>query len=388
MMNYLGYNETDLKEKGGYDTAREISNQPRLWMNVYNLILEKINQIDSFLADFLESSGANIIFTGAGSSSFIGEVLEGPFQKKLKIPCRGVATTDLVTHPENYFLSGRSTLLISFARSGNSPESLHAIKLAEKYCSDFYELNITCNAEGELAIRTESANRLLILLPEESNDKALAMTGSFTSMLLSGILLMHIKQLEKYEPVVEELCRMGGQIIEKNPGIIKDICSENISRVVFLGSGPLYGIARECHLKVQELSDGQVICKYDSYLGFRHGPKAVVDENTLIVYLLSNRNYVGLYERDLIKSVKQTKAGEVSLSIGIEEESDKSSLDYSIEIEDSLHMPDEFLSLPYAVIGQILGFYKSMLLGLSPDSPSVNKSITRVVEGVVIYDEN
>ena len=42
-----------------------------------------------------------VILTGAGTSAFIGDVLEGPFQQKTGIRTRAVATTDLVTHAVN-----------------------------------------------------------------------------------------------------------------------------------------------------------------------------------------------------------------------------------------------------------------------------------------------
>ena len=133
-------------------------------------------------------------------------------------------------------------------------------------------------------------------MPEGANDKGLAMTGSFTSMLLAGLLLSDLDDLDKNKGYVEQLAKYGAILLEKYSEKIKEVAALDFNRVVFLGSGSLKGIARESHLKVQELSDGQVVCKYDSFLGVRHGPKAVIKNATIIVYLFSNNNYVNKYE--------------------------------------------------------------------------------------------
>jgi tagatose-6-phosphate ketose/aldose isomerase len=160
----------------------------------------------------------------------------------------------------------------------------------------------------------------------------------------------------------------------------------DFERMVFLGSGPLFGVAHESHLKVQEMSNGKIICKFDSFLGFRHGPKAVVNDATIIVYLFSNQPYPKLYELDLVRSVNETAAGEKSIAIGNGYDGEGFRFDLSIEFPDEINeLPEEFLSLFYVLPAQIIGFFKSLHLGLSPDSPSKNGAISRVVQGVNIY---
>ena len=166
---------------------------------------------------------------------------------------------------------------------------------------------------------------------------------------------------------------------------LKEVANLDFKRAVFLGSGALLGTARESHLKVQELTDGQVICKYDSFLGFRHGPKAVIDSSTLLVYLFSNNDYVHQYESDLVQTIH---AGEKGLyNIGVyETNGEYLGLDMKIELSGgSEKLDEEFLSVCSVLPAQILGFFKSLQLGLTPDSPSITGTITRVVEGVTIY---
>jgi tagatose-6-phosphate ketose/aldose isomerase len=139
-------------------------------------------------------------------------------------------------------------------------------------------------------------------------------------------------------------------------------------------------------LKVQELSDGKVICTYDSFLGFRHGPRAVVDDTTLITYLLSNNAYAQRYEVDLIKSINESPTGAKSVGVGYGFDTHGLKMDFAIEFpECAVDIPEEFYTVLYIVPAQIIGFYKSLDLGLEPDSPSKGGAISRVVQGVKIY---
>lgn len=346
-------------------------------------------KIRSFLNKILGKDCPYIILTGAGTSAFIGEALVGPFQKKWGVYTRAIATTDLITHPENYFIRSRPTLLISFARSGDSPESFATVELANKYCDELYKLNITCNKDGELARRTGTENSYVFFLPAETNDRSLAMTSSFTSMLLAGLLILGIQEIDNMLPIVSKLRDCGNFILKECTDSLRKLAETNFQRMVFLGSGPLIGTAHESHLKVQELSDGNVICAYDSFLGFRHGPRAVANKATVIAYLLSNNCHARKYELDLIRSVNETSKGHKSIAIGNGFDPLELHIDLPIVLPNGISdVPEEFLPVFYVLPAQIIGFFKSMSLGLSPDSPSLSGSITRVVQGVTIYESD
>jgi tagatose-6-phosphate ketose/aldose isomerase len=387
-MKYLNCDTKLLESCGGFNTAKEISSQPDLWMETYYKLLNEKEEIKEFLSKILEKDCSNVILTGAGTSAFIGQALIGPYQKKWGIYTRAIATTDIITHPENYFVRSKPTLLISFARSGDSPESLATVELADKYCDEVYKLNITCNKDGELAKKSGIENSYVFLLPEGTNDKSLAMTSSFTSMLLTGLLILNIQNIEIMLPIVRKLQDCGNFILTTYTENLKKLAYSNFQRMVFLGSGPLFGAAQESHLKVQELSDGNVVCTYDSFLGFRHGPRAVLNDDSIITYLLSNNSHVIKYEHDLIRSVNETSKGHTSIAIGNGLDLHGMNITLSIELsEHTSDIPEEFLSVFYVLPAQIIGFFKSIKLGLSPDSPSNSGSITRVVQGVTIYDD-
>lgn len=385
-MKYLNIDTKDLELKGGYYTAKEISSQPEMWLQTYRRVNEEKKEIQEFLEKIIEKRNPCVILTGAGTSAFIGEVLAGTVQKQLKRSAKSIPTTDIITHPGDYFIRSKPTLLVSFARSGDSPESLATVKLAEDHCDELYQLIITCNKNGELAVKSPSDHTYVFILPEETNDRSLAMTSSFSSMLLAGLLILNIEDIEHMLPAVEKLCHCGHVLLKENLLQLRSMAGLDFQRAVFLGSGPLLGIAHESHLKVQELSDGQVICKYDSFLGFRHGPRAVVDKSTLITYLLSNNPYVRQYELDLIKAIGESPTGAKSIGVGSNLDNQGVDFDFTVKFPECMaDVPEEYYSVIYILPAQIIGFYKSLDLGLEPDSPSKGGSISRVVQGVTIY---
>jgi len=385
-MKYLNIDTKDLESKGGYYTAKEISSQPDMWLETFERVLAEKEQIKEFIGKIVDKKNPCVILTGAGTSAFIGEALAGTVQKRLKVGAKSIPTTDIITHPEDYFIRSKPTLLVSFARSGDSPESLATVKLAEAHCDDLYQLIITCNKNGELAIKSRNDHTYVFILPEETNDRSLAMTSSFSSMLLAGLLILDLDDIENMRPMVERLCECGRFILRENLLKLRSIAAIDFKRAVFLGSGPLFGVAHESHLKVQELSDGKVICKFDSFLGFRHGPRAVVDGSTLITYLMSSNVNARRYELDLIKAIDESPTGAKSIGVGHDLDELGITFDYTIKFPDcAADVPDEYYSIVYILPAQIIGFFKSLNLGLEPDSPSKGGSISRVVQGVTIY---
>lgn len=369
-----------------YYTWTEIFSQPELWKKTYKKFLQESALIKGFLKKVLLKKNLDIVLTGAGTSAFIGDVLEGSFQKELKITTKAIATTDLVTNPELYFNETKPLLLVSFARSGNSPESSKAIELAEILCKEVYHLVVTCNNESGLIDSLKGTNNYLFVLPEEANDKGLAMTASFTSMLLTGFLISKYEKAEELSGEIIRLPEYGNNILNNYSEKLKEVSEMNFERAVFLGSGAIKGIARESHLKLQELTDGKIICKYDSFLGFRHGPKAVVNNKTLLMYLFSNNNYVNKYEYDLVNTIN--KGRKPAYTIGVMENK-TNDLDLSLSIilsDDGKKINEELLPVALILPAQLLGFYKSVSLGFNPDSPSVDGMISRVVEGVKLYE--
>lgn len=373
---------------GESHTAKEIFSQPQLWRETYESVLKQQDEIASFLNGIYKTGNVRILLTGAGSSAFVGEILQYSFRKNTGLMVKAVPTTDLVTHPVDFLQGKEPILLISFARSGDSPESLAAAELAERLNDTVYHLIITCNPQGNLVRKISGFKRSFIfLLPEAANDQALAMTSSFTCMTLAGLLISDINRVEANAASVKKLIELGKIILKQYDMELDAISKSDFKRIVFLGSGPLKGTAKESHLKAIELTDGAVVCQYDSFLGFRHGPKAIIDESTLLVYIFSNDPYVSKYEVDLVRSINRTEHFSCSIGIGQHAEAHKDlALDLSIDLRvDEDGISDDLFAICSVIPAQILGFYKSVCLGLTPDSPSRNGGIHRIVQGVTIY---
>ena len=383
-MQIINLDDDLLVKKGGLLTAAEIAGQPELWKNLAETFFNVSEEIEKFLQDAY-SQIDNIILTGAGTSAFIGLSLQGPLFRNTQILTRAIATTEIVSHPQNFFSERQIPLIISFARSGNSPESLAAIKLADKFSDKCFHLIITCDGAGALARCGSSNPTYIFLLPDEANDKSLAMTGSYSGMLLTGLMIAFIKYPLKIKSQVSLLIKAGKHILAADISLLQKIADMDFTRAFFIGSGGLLGTATEAALKLQELTDGKIVCKTDSYLGLRHGPKAVIDEKTLVVYFLSNNEYVKKYERDLIQAMEHGNHTMFQLAVG-ERFEQLHNFDAQINFGIDNHTIDEdFLPVCAIIPGQLIGFYKSLQLGLKPDTPSVNGSISRVVQGVTIY---
>lgn len=368
-------------------TIKEIEGQPHLWISTINS-LKKNEYIKSFLSPLLEKQQLNIVLTGAGSSAFIGESVQHLFHYKTGINGRAISTTTLVTHFKYFIESEIPLLLISFGRSGNSPESIAAVEIAESLCKEVHHIAITCNKNGKLAKKvTELPNGLVITLPPESEDQGLAMTGSFTSMALTAAYIADLNN-NGHGSILKNIASSAEKVIGSCSSELEKLSWENFDRIVFLGSGPLLAIAKESHLKVQELTDGRVVGKYDSFLGFRHGPKAVVNNDTVLVFLFSTEQDVFRYEKDLAEQIMND--GVAKSCIGVfcnQQQAESLELDQKIVFElDKNSQESEYHLMVYVIPAQILAFYKSLDLGLDPDSPSKNNAISRVVKGVKLYN--
>jgi tagatose-6-phosphate ketose/aldose isomerase len=277
--------------------------------------------------------------------------------------------------------------MISFARSGNSPESTATLNIANSLCPEIYHLVITCNPSGNITRLVRPDKDFLIVLPERSHDEGLAMTGSFTSMTLAAYLISKLEAIGDCKSRVALMADSGNKILHEYRDTLYRISQLNFTRVVFLGSGPMLGSAHESHLKLQELTGGNIICKYDSYLGFRHGPKAVVDKNTVLFFLISNKSYVQQYEFDLIHEIHHGEQGLHRVAIA-EQKPPVQGFDDIMLIGkgDGKKLDETMLAIVNVLPAQIAGFFKSIMLGLKPDSPSESGAISRVVQGVNIYD--
>lgn len=386
----LGVEISKLEDCSGLNTAKEIIQQPDTWReSVKNLIKNKI-EIKSFIDSFLSKKEFRIILTGAGTSAFAGEVCEPYLTSLLNKRVEAIATTDLVASPKSYFIKDIPTLLVSFARSGNSPESVHAVNLASQLVDDLYQIVITCNENGKLAKNTVNDEKsLLLLMPPQTNDLGFAMTSSFTTMVLNAMAVFNINNIENFSSDVDKLSNSVNDFIENNIEKVTSLSNEDFERIVYLGSSTSKGIARESALKVLELTAGKVNASYDTPLGFRHGPKSVVDDETVSVIYISNEEYTRKYDLDLAKEMLAHKKNDKVVIVGDNIEEDiLNKADYVFNVENINYTVENEVLLPLQqiIFGQMLSFLKSVNLGITPDNPCPTGEVNRVVQGVILHE--
>lgn len=379
-MKYLGIDEEVLKNTNSYNTAFEICQQPDLWLKT----VEKYESIKGEIKEFLKkinfSSEFDVLFTGAGTSEYVGNILEPMFNEKSNINFKSVASTDIVNNPEIYLKKNRKTLLISFARSGDSPESVASVELADKLIDNVYHIFITCNKEGHLAkISKVNDNAFLFLMPDGTNDKGFAMTSSFSCMVLAAMLIFD-KVPDPKKTI--ETARMG---LTERLDEVKRLAEIDHKRIVVLGSGVFKGLAHELTLKVMELSAGLVVAKFDTVLGFRHGPKSIVNKDTIVFICNAVNKYARKYDKGLFEEMYEEKIAKNLVSYTLDKDAIKSVSTDCIYPSKVLIEDDATAIFTYLIYGQMYAFFKSQFLGLTTDNPFPSGEVNRVVKKFKIH---
>ncbi len=383
MGNYLAFDINFLRNTGAALTTREIDHQPLIWRQAFARVEQHRDELDNFLKPLLGKQSLRIILTGAGTSAVIGETLAPALSRRTGRVFEAVSTTDIVSAPADYLIRTQPTLLVSFARSGNSPESLAAIDLANQLIDDCHHLIITCNPNGHLARNGRiHHNRLCQLMPEGTNDKGFAMTSSYSTMMLYGLCTFSTSGLTRER--IEQICTATKKMLTQDHEFLESLAARDFNRIVFLGSGCLQGLAKEAALNMLELTVGKVIALHDTPMGFRHGPKSMVDNNTLVILFMSNDLYTRNYDKDLLQELRREKKAGFILAVTSQNSAGvQTGYHYSFDIYKA--QDDIWLAFPFIALAQILACFKSLHLGISPDTPCPTGEINRVVQGVKIY---
>lgn len=380
----LGYTEERLREKSALFTAEEILQQPETWKETIAQMAALEPRLRAFLEPVLEEPDFEVILTGAGTSEYVGNALKPALHLPLRGHVQSFGTTDIVASPRTYLSPSKPTLLVSFARSGNSPESVGAVAAADAVCGNVRHLFITCNREGALAKAAAGRSDCFsIELTPKTHDRGFAMTSSFTNMYLAALLAFLPQKQDALEQV-----RAGTQkfLTEAAPELERLIERFPFRRIVYLGTDVLKGIAQESALKILELTAGQVAALHDTPMGFRHGPKSIVDDETLTVVYLSDTPETRRYEMDLLRELSRQKKKNriLAVSNGMDPEAE-GLCDCYIPLESGGELPNCLLAPMYITVAQCLGLYRSLSLGVTPDNPCPTGEVNRVVQGVTIY---
>lgn len=387
-MSIFGISQEKMKETSSVFTLTEIHQQPSTWKKTCAQLAACKEELQAFLDQVLGAGDFDIVLTGAGTSEFIGNSLYQALNGRYGYKVKSYATTDIVPSPEDFLSRTKPTILVSFGRSGNSPESIGAVEAAEVVCQNLYHLFVTCNHEGSLSKMAEGREHCFALnLTPETHDQSFAMTSSFSNMYMAAYLAFNLDRLEEITAQIDKVCAAGTGFLEEKFALAQQIVDGfDFNRIVYLGNVALKGVSQESALKMLELTAGQVAAMYDSPLGFRHGPKSIIDDRTLTVVYLSDDEYRRKYELDLIKEMSpQRKQNRIAAVMNTPCEEAKKLADYTVEFGVGQPLENVLLGFDYILFAQTLAVLKSLSLGITPDNPCPTGEVNRVVKGVTLY---
>ncbi len=375
----------ELKSLGAHITTAEIKQQPDLWRDAFNIYKENKEAVEAFLADLKELGRVSVVFAGAGTSDYVGDTV-APYLRHAgdtdAFDFKPIATTDIVSAPLDFLRPEDPTVLVSFARSGNSPESLAAVDVARKVVKNIKFLNITCAPEGKLAVESaDDPNAYTILIPR-ANDQGFAMTGSYSCMSLISMLLFDCSPEDQKAAWVEAAAKMGEEVVAREAEIA-DFLACDFNRVTYLGSGSFGGLAQEAQLKILELAHGLVATSWDTSMGYRHGPKSFVDDKTLVFVFVNNDAYTRQYDLDILEEINGD--GIACKTIAVQQAGETAFGHTSFTFEGYEALPEGYLALPFIMVGQTVSLLNSVRVGNTPDTPSPSGTVNRVVKGVTIH---
>jgi tagatose-6-phosphate ketose/aldose isomerase len=378
--------------RGLRHTPREIAQQPDSWESTYRRCAQQRAELSSFLKQSgvgsKDASAPIVYLVGAGSSDYIGRAVVDLLRQCWSSLVWTVPSTDLLTNMERMVLSGREYLWISFSRSGDSSEGVAVLEKALAAYPRIRHLIVTCNPAGQMShLSSENSDKMLALvLDEKVNDQGLAMTSSFSNMVIAGQCLANIEELERYREILGDMIEMGRKFVRDAADVAAAIAAMDYSHMCFVGAGPLAAVATESALKLLELTAGKVHTMSESVLGFRHGPMSALHRSTLFTQYISNDRRRQRYDLDLLKEIERKALAGLTMAVtpGVMPEVN-SLADHVISLDAPPAFQDEYRPPLDVMFAQLLGLFSSMQAGLQPDCPSPNGAISRVVSHVQIY---
>ena len=348
-----------------HHTLKEILQQPVLWPTT----LDRVRAAADRLALFPRLKGTRALLTGAGTSAYAATAIASAWPKAV-----GVPTTDLLVDPERYL--PEVDVVISLARSGDSPESAAVVERVRALRPEIVQLAITCSEDS--ALRKSSVDGHITLDPR-SNDRSLVMTSAFSNLVLAGLLLA---QPEGVAPLVQSSSARGKGLLPEIDKLCQRVATRVRDRIVVLASSPLLGWLREAGLKMLEMTNGHFPVISETYLGLRHGPISFVKADTLVLCLLSSDTQRRLYEMDLVRELRMKELG---FLVGITDAEGANELFDAVVPAVLPQAPDE-LRTPFEILApQLLGYHLSLGRRIDPDNPSPDGVMNRVVQGFKIH---
>ena len=369
------------QERGLLYTPAEIMQQPATWQATWRVFGEVRDELAGFLRKAHEEKWT-VFLVGAGTSDYIGRSLTGLLRQRWGTEVMAVASTDLLAGRDEYLIDGKRYLWISFSRSGDSPEGVAVLEQALTSCPNVKHVVVSCNAKGRMVqLANESSAAIAVVLDDAVNDRSLAMTSSFTNMLLFGQALANLWEPGGFAATLEWMTVAAEYLIEKGSHLAYEIATQRNRMACFVGAGGLGGAAKESGLKLTELTGGRIVALSETTLGLRHGPMSALNRETAFTAYIAGSERQRQYDLDLVREIRAKDVVRTIVCVGAEE----SAADHSLYCDAFGGIDDGYRPAVDVIFGQMLGLFSSVELGLKPDSPSPSGVISRVVPPFTIY---
>lgn len=350
---------TESTERAGANTLAEICSEPETWKKCLAAVDGKA-ELRKLRA--LHSPGREWIFVGCGSSYYLALIAAATWSLLTAETARAIPASEILLFPE---VLPRDCTPILISRSGRTSEIIQVGNYLTRH-HQTAALAITCGKGTPV----EAVAAHAIVLPQ-ADEKSTVMTRSFTSMLLALQLLA--AESGGRSEVVSGIRSLPGEMeprMREVDSTIRSLANAHVfADYVFLGQGPFHGVAQEAMLKVKEMSCSYAQCFHT--LEFRHGPKAIVSPETLVVFFLSESGFES--ELSVLQEIKELGAATLVITneanAGVRE-----SADYLIEL--SLGVPEVARAAAAVIPAQLLGFHTGIRKGFDPDNP---RHLSRVV---------
>jgi glucosamine--fructose-6-phosphate aminotransferase (isomerizing) len=340
-------NMTTLQE---YATYREIKSQPEAWAQA----LVEVARIRSMPN---AEKYDQVIFTGCGSTYYLSLAAATLYQELTGRAARAVPASELLLNPQTVVQVGNLRyLLVAISRSGTTTETVRATgKFKEEKRGDV----VVISNYDETLSKLADVNIVI----SKGQEESVAQTRSFASMYVA-VTAFCLRMAGRWDlmEAVNALPKAGERLIEKYEAFAKEIGENlNFDRFYFLGSGIRYGLACEVNLKMKEMT--LTHSEPFHFMEFRHGPMSMVNENALVVGMLSDANRV--HEAKVLSEMEAL--GGTVASLG----------EFDADVQFESNIPESVRGVLYLPVLQLTAFYRSVAKGLNPDRPA---NLTAVVK--------
>ena len=336
-------------------------------------------RIKNMLPDFTEDSIPDSLFEGVtditviacGTAMYAGMVGRTLIQKKIHIPVTvSIASEFRYEEP----VISDSTLVIVVSQSGETIDTLEALRLAKKYTDRTLSI---VNVKGSTIARESK----YVLYTHAGPEIAVASTKAYSVQVASfyllacklGLITGNVSEAEgkKFIENLQRVPDMMSAVISKANDIEK--LTErmvNSTNAFFIGRGLDYTLSMEGALKLKEIS----YIHAEAYAAgeLKHGTIALITEGVPVIAIATQQH---VYSK-VISNIREVKArGAYVILLSMDEKiADNSICDAHISLPE---IDDEFGVFEAVVILQLIAYYTSTGKRLNPDQPrNLAKSVT------------